>query len=293
MNYDVILCSYNGELYVEEQIKSILAQTIKPKNIIISDDGSTDKTLEIIDSIINGYINDNVNISLIDGPRQGLISNFFNALKFAISEFVFFSDQDDIWVHDKVFIFFNALKNNSELINKPLLLFSDAYLLINDRVSKKTFFNTESLNSDVMLDSSIYYKNCVQGASMMVNKELIQICLKSLKYTDKSEILMHDWWFALLANMYGNYLFIDEPLIYYRQHDSNIVGTRGKFRRYLNYIFKFKTYINTTKKMIKQKEALIKTYTSLNIGITKQSKNTYKYISFMKKICILICKMIS
>ncbi|WIG81905.1 glycosyltransferase family 2 protein [Photobacterium damselae] len=291
MDYDVVLCSYNGELYIEEQIKSILCQTIKPKNIIVSDDGSTDRTLSIVNEIINKYIDCNVNISLLEGPKEGLINNFFNVLRFTSSKFVFFSDQDDIWVNDKVSIYFNELINNREWVNKPLLLFSDAYLLINDKVSKKTFFETESLTSDVMLDHSIYYKNCVQGASMMVNRELIQLCLESLKYTDRSKILMHDWWFALLTNSYGHYLFINKPLIFYRQHDGNTIGTKSRFRRYLNYILNVKVYINTTKRMIEQKDAFVKTCTSLNMEVIKKPKRTYNSVGILKKLCIFFCKM--
>ena len=93
----VCIATYNGERYIGEQIKSILNQLNSSDEIIVSDDGSKDKTIDVVKSF------DDKRIRIIDGPRKGSpISNFENALKAAKGEYIFTADQDDVWTDDKV-----------------------------------------------------------------------------------------------------------------------------------------------------------------------------------------------
>lgn len=127
--YDVIMATYNGEKYVVEQLDSIINQTIKPYTVIIRDDCSTDNTVKIINDYIKNYTGD-VNFEVLDSTQNlGYIKNFEALAKAARSEFVFFCDQDDVWMNNKAE---TLLKRTEEKPNVNLL-FSDARL-VNDKL---------------------------------------------------------------------------------------------------------------------------------------------------------------
>ncbi|HHQ4746874.1 TPA: glycosyltransferase, partial [Vibrio cholerae] len=124
-SYDVILCTYEGDKYITSQLETILLQTIKPSKIIISDDSSSEKTIRKAELIFNSFAYKDY--IFINGPRSGVVFNFLSALKYSESDFLFLSDQDDVWELDKVDTLFNLI--TSDLKNVPLLLFSDASLI--------------------------------------------------------------------------------------------------------------------------------------------------------------------
>ena len=92
----VAMATYNGEKYIKEQIQSILDNLMQDDELIISDDGSNDKTLDIISAF-----NDD-RIKVINGPKNGIKQNFSNAIEKTTGDIIFLSDQDDIWMKDKV-----------------------------------------------------------------------------------------------------------------------------------------------------------------------------------------------
>ena len=93
----VALASFNGENYIEEQLVSILRNSVKPDEIVISDDGSTDRTLEIVRRVSDSDIADNVSFPIItDNPRHGFAGNLEHALLHTTGDFVFLCDQDDM-----------------------------------------------------------------------------------------------------------------------------------------------------------------------------------------------------
>ena len=199
----VAMATYNGEKYIREQIKTILDCLEENDELVISDDGSTDNTLGIINSF-----NDN-RIVLIDGPKKGIKQNFANAIKNTSGEYIFLSDQDDIWKKDKVT---EVLKCFEE--EKCTLVVHDAEVV------------DENLN---MVMSSYYsYRNSGKGIIKNIYKNTyIGCCMAFLSKAKKyvlpipNDIEMHDQWIGILNDKYGKTYFSTKKLIKYRRHSLN------------------------------------------------------------------------
>lgn len=283
--YDVLLCTYNGEAFIREQINSILIQEIKPTNIIVSDDGSTDVTINIIKDLAT--VHSDVKFKFINGPMKGVCSNFLSALKYAESDFLFFSDQDDIWLANKVKIFYENLYRVN-FIEKPILLFSDSYVF-NDSTKNynQTFFKSENLCPQFLEDDSLLFRNCVQGASMMINLRLVKLCIKSLGIINEEKILMHDWWIALLAKYNGECAFINQPLLLYRQHDCNIIGVKRHRSIFFNLPLLYKYWVRW-KKINDQFSEFYEFEEKFNKIKLSVNMNRIRHVGFLKKILLYI-----
>ncbi|MBF1227966.1 glycosyltransferase family 2 protein [Haemophilus parainfluenzae] len=248
-NYNVIVCTFNGASFISEQLKSMLSQPILPQKIIISDDGSCDETLAIVQQI---FAQANfAAYQIVQGPKKGVIANFLSALKHCEADFTFLADQDDIWHLDKITEFAQMAKKQNS--NVPTLTFSDARLIDeqNNEISP-SFFTYQALSAKCLSDDSILYKNCVQGAACMINSALRNLALNSLSYIQLSDLYMHDWWLALLARYYGEIQFIDKPLLDYRQHCQNQVGVFNHKLRLFYYFIRFKSYWKNIRQAIRQ-----------------------------------------
>lgn len=216
-DFEVIVCTYNGSEYIVEQLESIVAQSIQPQKIIICDDGSTDDTLDLINRFSESTpVMIEIHCRTIG--RKGVSYNFMYGLSFFSSEFVFLSDQDDIWDEKKVLMY----KNIAETAPKhtPLLIYSDALLVDKSlNVINRSFLSSERLlRKENDSFKNLIFQNVIQGATVMINKNFIN----RIKYNDN--MVMHDWWLGLIAASLGNIYFIPEPLIKYRQHANNLVG---------------------------------------------------------------------
>ncbi len=220
-SYDVLLCTYEGEKYVTEQLKTILLQTIKPSKIIISDDSASDKTRIEAELIFDMFSYEDY--FFVKGPRSGVAYNFLSALKYSDSDFLLLSDQDDVWELDKVETLFNLIRFEPK--NIPLLLFSDASL-IDEKGHElyRSFIKKQRLNINVLNDDSIQFENCIQGAACCMNASLRKILVKAVENIDLSLVVMHDWFIAIIAKYSGNILFCDKALFEYRIHQGNQVG---------------------------------------------------------------------
>ncbi|WP_111640786.1 glycosyltransferase family 2 protein [Marinimicrobium alkaliphilum] len=218
VKYETIICTYNGEAYIEAQLCSILQQSPPPIAIWVSDDGSTDKTEQIVTSTGR---QSTVPIHWVRGPGQGIVKNVFSALRKTVADYVFLADQDDIWLENKVAIFSEEMYSAEDERTKfPHLIFSDAWVWHPQSEKRKSFWMANNINpSNANMLSHTAFYNSVQGASSCVNRAMID-CIK-----DHDAIIMHDWWMALIAASFGSITHIDEPTMLYRQHRSNLVGS--------------------------------------------------------------------
>jgi len=201
MKISVCMATYNGALYVREQVLSILPQLNSFDELIVSDDGSSDDTLKVLNDI-----NDPRIIIVRSKGFNTPILNFENALKHSSGDIIFLSDQDDIWMTNKVDVIINALKYSD-------LIFSDA-LIINEEgeIIRKNFFNSIP-SKDVL--KNIFF-NHFFGATMAFKRDVL---CKALPFP--SYIPMHDQWLGLIAARYFKVSYINEPLIKYRRHGAN------------------------------------------------------------------------
>ncbi|MFK7602286.1 glycosyltransferase family 2 protein [Deinococcus sp. SM5_A1] len=230
ISFEVILATYNGELHLRKQLNSILSQ-IQNGVVIIHDDGSSDGTNKIISEYADKY----KCIRVIKGPAQGNAKeNFGFLLEKTSSPYVLFSDQDDIWENNKIerlikmITFYEGVYGEE----KPLLLHSDLSLINeNDYEFSSSFWRYQNLNPEWGDDfNNLLAQNVVTGCTMIINRALINLTLPIPK-----EAIMHDYWLALTASGLGHIKYLDEALVKYRQHDSNVVGAKSFNLRYILY----------------------------------------------------------
>jgi glycosyltransferase involved in cell wall biosynthesis len=201
------MATYNGEKYIKEQLDSILCQLSESDEIIISDDNSTDATVEIIqkynDPRIKLYPNTN---------RKGVVGNFENALRKAQGDFIFLSDQDDVWLQNKV-------KKCVSLLKDFDLVVSDCYVTDSKlNVIHMSFFSMRGSKHGFFKN---LWKNTYLGACVAFRSSLLKCVLP----IPKTLPVYHEGWIASLADITGYVCFFPEQLIYYRRHESNVSNT--------------------------------------------------------------------
>ena len=207
---EISLCMavYNGEKFIEKQLKSILKQTIVPNEIIISDDGSTDNTVNLIKATLP-------TAKIIINPSKGIVSNFENALKHSTGKYIFLSDQDDEWQQNK--------------IEKIMPLFAQYPLIIHDAeiidessqsITTDSFFQLRNSKSGIINN---LIKSTYLGCCMAFTRTVLE---KALPFPKNIE--MHDRWLGLIGEISGGAYFYPEKLIGYRRHGKNASGGFNK-----------------------------------------------------------------
>jgi len=204
----VVVGTYNGEKYLEEQLESILKQTYRPLELIISDDASTDDT----PLILKKYEGNPLVRIFYHEKNLGLTKNFSFAASQAKGELIAFSDQDDIWMSNKIERLVEE-KGDYHLVYSNSLLVDEAGRSMNKKLSdfKKMYTGSDSRGY-------ILY-SCVWGHTMMISKELLQ---KSLPMPDD---INHDIWLAYMAFQQGGIKYVDEVLTHYRQNSFSVSQT--------------------------------------------------------------------
>ena len=211
----VCMPTYNGEKFIKIQLESILNQIGKNDEVVVSDDSSTDNTLQIIKSFNDSRIK-----ILENNTFHSPIYNLENALKQATGDYIFLSDQDDEWKTNKVMIVMEQLKNvdlvihDAEIVDRENnLLFPSFYELNHTKYGK--FFNL--------------LKNSYVGCCMAFSRKVLEKCLPFPK-----NLPMHDLWIGNVAAFkLGKVQFIQDKLISYRRHGGNASITSEKSHRSL------------------------------------------------------------
>lgn len=221
--FEILLAVFNGEAYLPAQLDSIIDQSDAHWHLTLSDDGSTDGSLAILETYAARYPE---KLSLYrSGRRFGSArDHFFHLMARCDAEYMLFCDQDDVWYPDKV------EKTRGALIDAtrewgpetPILVFSDqvptdaALQPLADSLMRyqKQYFGRFDYRSILM-------QNVVTGGAMGVNRALAR-----LAGNPPEGVIMHDWWLAATAARFGHITYIDEPLGVYRQHGANAVGAK-------------------------------------------------------------------
>ncbi|HII3385101.1 TPA: glycosyltransferase family 2 protein [Enterobacter cloacae] len=220
---DIVLATYNGSKYLEQQLISITSMTgfdELVRNIIVCDDNSKDDTLAI--AVKNIPKDKLIILRNTLGKPYGPAKNFERGIAVSTAEYVMLSDQDDCWEKDKLITYYEeASKFNNK---KPLLIFSDLEV-VNSELKKidSSFLKYQSVDHKWAEKlNNLLIQNIAPGCTMMFNKSLIQA---SMPFPEKC--LMHDWWLMLVCRLYGEIRFIEgKTFIKYRQHGSNQVGAK-------------------------------------------------------------------
>lgn len=235
----VCMAAYNGERFIKEQIDSILCQLSPDDELIISDDESTDRTLEIIASYNDKRIKvlhhkKNPKLAKVKHSRNFYYAteNFENALKEARGDYIFLSDQDDVWKKNKVQVCLEQLQK-SDLVMHNLSVFSD------DTNSSSDLYKSNPI-------PKFWLKNLLKmnfwGCCMAFRKTVLDLALPFPK-----KIIGHDYWISTIALKFLKVGYIPESLIYYRRHKDSVSHNSTNpfwFRIY----FRFKLFLEVLKR---------------------------------------------
>ncbi len=228
MNVAILMSTFNGSRYLREQIASLQHQTFSKWNLYIRDDGSADNTIEIIEKLAQS---DN-RIHLISDNKCRLrpMKSFLTLLKEVNADFYFFCDQDDFWKEDKLQLMLDRISKEDN--TKPNLVYCNLQCVNSELKPIDNQFN-------YLVGQLSGYSRCVSndmpGCVMLINKKLRDLTVTNT--TEFSNILMHDWWIALIAQFCGKIFFLNKRLILYRQHGNNAIGA-GKNGNIIKKIFR-------------------------------------------------------
>jgi len=200
----VCVASFNGERHIASQLQSILASQ-RVGEVLVSDDGSSDGTLEIVKGL------GDPRIRLIRGPRAGLIRNFEHLLREARGELIFLADQDDVWFDDKVEVMLEGL-------TRADLVISDCRVVDESLNTIHPSFFALRRSAPGLLRNLL--RNSYLGCCMAMRRSVLD---RALPFPE--DLPMHDWWLGLVAQAFGRVLFIDRPLMQYRRHATNASTT--------------------------------------------------------------------
>lgn len=230
---DILMATYNGESFIRQQISSIQNQTFKDWVLYIHDDGSTDSTL----SIIRDMASSDKRIVLIEDSISfhAPAPNFMHLLKLAQAEYVIFSDQDDIWLENKLEVMYSEIQRYDSDI--PTAVYGNGYIYNCD--------TNEISGHSILVPPSglgtVFFMNGgIQGCAIMMNRKLYQLCQKYSGF-----LAMHDHVVTLAAFTFGRMIYINRQLMLYRRHSQTV--TDVTFRHFGD---KFIAFVKTHKPVI-------------------------------------------
>lgn len=221
---DILLATFNGGRFLREQLDSILAFLPEDARLLIQDDGSADETPMILAEYENIYP-DSIRIISSLPHEKSAKGNFLSLLRESDADYVFFCDQDDVWEQDKVQKSLHLIKNGETQYGQdcPLLVHTDLFVVDAQlQPIAPSFWRYQNLDETPSLNR-LLVQNSITGCTVCMNRPLIQL----VKMANASDMLMHDWWAALIATSMGHMLALNEPLIRYRQHGGNQLGASG------------------------------------------------------------------
>jgi glycosyltransferase involved in cell wall biosynthesis len=225
----VALCTRNGERFIAEQVGSILAQTRVPEEIVVSDDGSTDSTVAIIEAAVAEHRAANpgapIRLTVLRNETAlGVVRNFEQAISATTGDLIALCDQDDRWRPGRVQLALDEFERRPEL----LLVYGNARLIDDAGVPLRySLFEAleigENERQRIRSDNAfaaLMARNLVTGATTMIRRSLLAAALPF------PEQWVHDEWLAAIAASTGSIDFLDEEIIDYRQHGANVIGAR-------------------------------------------------------------------
>jgi hypothetical protein len=220
---EVVLPTYNGAHYLEAQLASIYAQSLRPARVFLRDDGSTDGTLDLIAQLQQHYGNW-LQVLPADG-NLGCTANVNRLLEATSAVYVALADQDDLWLSGKLEASRQRLQQLEKLYgaDTPLLVHSDLELVDQQgRLLGLRFWCRQQLDPARTAFLDLALTNVVTGCTVLLNRPLLNQALPI-----PPEALIHDWWLALVASTRGRIGVLASPGVLYRQHQANVLGAQG------------------------------------------------------------------
>lgn len=208
---NVLLSTYNGSTFLQEQLDSILSQSYEKIMLHIRDDGSTDDT----PAVLYQYAGKHANIKVTLGENVGVLQSFFTLLADADEscEYYAFSDQDDVWLPEKLKIAVSELGKRGQEIP---LMYCSAVEYVDESLCHIGFSKTPKRIGF----GNALVQNIAVGCTIVINRTARD---KVLEFKPKGNFV-HDWWLYLFVSAFGEIIFDPRPCIKYRQHNRNTIG---------------------------------------------------------------------
>lgn len=278
----VLMSTYNGEKYIDDQIESIFSQNGVEVFLFIRDDGSIDYTTSIIK---NRKEFDN-HIFLIEGNNVGPTISFYEIMRFAYSykkrfKFYAFADQDDIWLPDKLIKAIGILKQYN--IDSPNLYYSNLKVVdeqlnyLYDRFASGYVTNTKR---------QIMAEICTFGCTCVFNRS----ALREMCRLENDELEYHDNWILWICSFLGKCYYDEQAYILYRQHGNNVSGSVHKGMDYIKHQFKRLKKIKDMTPCYENKAKLMLKYYEKQLN--KDDKEILSILAYYRESILLKIKLL-
>ena len=230
-NIDILLAIYNSERFLHEQIASIFNQSYKHWKLIVRDDGSKDNSEILIRDYARRYPEHVRQIT--DTPNNlGACQSFAKLLEHSDADYVMFSDQDDVWLPDKIEKSMALMKKMEDRYSRsmPLLIHTDLQVAQEDlTIVSKSFWKYQHVEPQKsMVLNRLLVRSVIRGCTVMINRSLADLARSIPR-----DAIMHDHWISLIAGAFGKIGFIREPTMIYRLHEKNYSGGKPWSVRYV------------------------------------------------------------
>lgn len=280
----IIICTKNGGLFIEDQLESIKNQTYSEFDIYISENNSSDDTLEKIYKFKKN--NPDINCIVSNGDDGFFSNNFINLIKSINKDYKYyaFCDQDDIWLDFHLNRGINHLKKYD--VNAPCLVCSSTILI---NVKGRHIGNSKIFSKSPSFQNALV-QSIAGGNTMVFNKGAFNL-LKNLNINNNN-VPSHDWMLYILVTAYGGKVVYEKnPSVCYRQHSSNIIGSNAGFIAFCKRVklalegsWKKWTKVNLSL-LLKQKDLPIQSKNIINdFYLLHSSKNIFKKLFLLKKL---------
>ena len=214
----ILMATHNGAKYLIEQLESIRLQDLSSWKLIISDDNSTDGSRALIRSYIQDH--PNLDIKLVEGLNQGFCFNFFSMLGEVSTEYFCFCDQDDIWLPNKLTHSIEMLEqyDGAALYCSPTIIVD----FLGNHIGTSPIFSRKPSFKNALVQS------IAGGNTMVFNSKALEIL--KLAYDPSHIPISHDWWcYQVISGTGGTVHYDTKPLVKYRQHSGNLIGSNMSF----------------------------------------------------------------
>lgn len=208
---DILLATYNGEKYIETQLLSVIAQSFKDWRLLVHDDGSNDRTVEIIKY---WQAKDDRIVLIQDGIECGAAAaNFMYLLKYENAPYCMFCDQDDVWFDNKIEVMFKSISRYDE--DRAIVIYSNSYVWApNDGIKGLATFSFPK-----KLRHFLFFNSGQQGSVSIFNKKMKEYLLEW-----NAPCAMHDHILQMIGLTFGSCYYLPQPLMLYRQHVNSVTG---------------------------------------------------------------------
>jgi glycosyltransferase involved in cell wall biosynthesis len=259
---EVLLATFNGAAFLQEFLASLSSQVGVKIHLSVSDDGSTDSTLKIVDSHKHKF----ESFKILNGPRTGPASNFFHLINQATQGFVALADQDDVWLPNHLVDSINRLIPTQEL---PSLTFSSVLEFENNQ-NREKLWPIRFPGDDIR---TVLTENLARGCTFVLNSAAINL----INMHKPKNAIMHDWWILLLIFSSGRVTWSTNPEVRYRLHQNNSVGGKPNLKIRSNRFFK--NFRSRDLSTVRQADELLS-----NFSWSMSSQKRYEIGSFLRDI---------